>query len=67
MGDVFPTIKAAVVQAASVLYDREQTLDKAVALIEEAARQGAELVAFAESLSISARRWRLVCHYCSWW
>ena len=49
MGDVFPTIKAAVVQAASILYDREKTLDKAVALIEDAARQGAELVAFSES------------------
>ena len=49
MGDVFPTIKAAVVQAASVLYDREQTLDKAVSLIEEAAKQGAELAVFSES------------------
>lgn len=49
MGDVFPIVKAAVVQAASVLYDREQTLDKAVNLIEEAARQDAELVVFSES------------------
>ncbi|MCG8363211.1 MAG: carbon-nitrogen hydrolase family protein [Pseudanabaenales cyanobacterium] len=49
MGDVFPTVKAAVVQAASVLYDREKTLEKAVSLIEEAAGQGAELVAFSES------------------
>ena len=49
MGDVFPTIKAAVVQAASILYNREQTLDKAVALIEETAGQGAELVTFSES------------------
>ncbi|MDJ0701872.1 MAG: carbon-nitrogen hydrolase family protein [Leptolyngbyaceae cyanobacterium MO_188.B28] len=49
MGDVFPTVKAAVVQAASILYDREKTLDKAVALIEEAAGQGAELVTFSES------------------
>ena len=43
------TIKAAAVQAASILYDREKTLDKAVALIEEAAGQGAELVGFSES------------------
>lgn len=49
MGDVFPTIKAAVAQAASVLYDREKTLEKTVALIEEAAGQGAELIAFSES------------------
>ena len=41
--------RAAAVQAASVLYDREKTLDKAVALIEEAARNGAELAAFPES------------------
>ncbi|QDU10285.1 carbon-nitrogen hydrolase family protein [Gimesia aquarii] len=43
------TVKAAAVQAASVLYDREKTLDKAVALIEEAANAGAELVGFPES------------------
>ena len=49
MSNAFPSIKAAVVQAASVLYDREKTLDKAIALIEEAAEHGAELVAFPES------------------
>lgn len=49
MGDSFPVFKAAVVQAASILYDREQCLEKAVALIEEVAREGAELVAFPES------------------
>lgn len=40
MGDVFPTIKAAVVQAASILYDRGKTLEKAAAFIEEAAHLG---------------------------
>ncbi len=40
MGDVFPTIKAAVVQAASILYDRGKTLEKAAAFIEEAAHPG---------------------------
>ncbi|KST68985.1 carbon-nitrogen hydrolase family protein [Mastigocoleus testarum] len=49
MGDIFPTVKVAAVQAASVLYNREQTLEKAVSLIEEAAEQGAELAAFPES------------------
>ena len=42
-------IRVAAAQAASVLYDRERTLDKAVALIEEAAGKGAELVGFSES------------------
>ena len=43
------TVRAAAVQAASVLYNREKTLEKAVALIEEAARNGAGLVGFSES------------------
>lgn len=49
MGDIFPTIKAAVVQAASILYDREKSLAKAESLIAEAADSGARLVAFPES------------------
>lgn len=49
MGDVLPVFKAAVVQASSILYNREQCLDKAVALIEKVASEGAELVAFPES------------------
>lgn len=49
MGDKFPAFKAAVVQASSILYDREQCLEKAVALIDQVAREGAELVAFPES------------------
>ncbi len=49
MGDTFPVFKAAVVQASSILYNREQCLEKAVALIKEVAKEGAELVAFPES------------------
>lgn len=49
MGDVLPKFKAAVVQASSILYDRDQCLEKAVALIEETAAQGAEVVAMPES------------------
>jgi aliphatic nitrilase len=49
VGDRFPVFKAAVVQASSILYDRERCLKKAVALIEEVAKEGAELVAFPES------------------
>jgi len=41
--------KAAVVQAASVAFDRERTLEKAAALSREAASKGARLVVFPEA------------------
>ena len=41
--------KAAVVQAASVAFDRERTLEKAAALCAEAASKGARLVVFPEA------------------
>src|SRR3982074_685696 len=41
--------KAAVVQAAPVVFDRERTLKKVQALAAEAARQGARLVVFPEA------------------
>lgn len=45
----FPKLKAAVVQAAPVLFDREATIEKACRLTRDAAAQGAKLVLFPEA------------------
>ncbi|MBZ5533994.1 MAG: nitrilase [Acidobacteriia bacterium] len=42
-------VRVAVVQAASVAFDRKRTLEKAADLTRDAARQGAELVLFPEA------------------
>lgn len=47
--DSFPKVKAAVVQAAPVLFDREATVEKACRLTDEAAAQGAGLILFPEA------------------
>lgn len=44
----FPKFKAAAVQTAPVFLDVDKTIDKAVSLIAEAARNGAQLIAFPE-------------------
>ncbi len=49
MGDSIPTVRAAVIQATPVLFDRDATIDKTVALIGEAGENGAELVVFPEA------------------
>ena len=49
MGDAFPRVTAAVVQAAPVVLDRERTLDRLEALTAEAAGRGARLVVFPEA------------------
>lgn len=49
MGDTFPKVKVAVVQAAPILFDREATLEKALRLMTDAAAQGAQLMLFPEA------------------
>jgi len=48
MGDTSPRFTVAAVQASSVLFDRDKTMDKAVRLIEEAADKGAVIIGFPE-------------------
>ena len=45
----FPKVKAAVIQAAPVLFDREASVEKACRLTQEAAVQGARLILFPEA------------------
>jgi nitrilase len=49
MGDSDRIVRAAAVQAAPVWMHREKSVEKAIALIDEAGSKGAELIAFSES------------------
>ena len=53
-------IKVAAAHVAPVFLDREKTVSKACALIEEAARQGAALIAFPETYVPAFPLWSAV-------
>jgi aliphatic nitrilase len=57
MGDQYPTIKVAAIQAAPVFLDREATVEKACQLIESAAKKGAKIVGFSESFIPTFPHW----------
>lgn len=50
MRNLQKTLRAAIIQAAPVFFNKQATLQKVVHQIEEASRNGAQLIVFPESL-----------------
>lgn len=48
MRELKNTCRAAIVQATPVMFDKARSLEKALTLIDEAARNGAEIIVFPE-------------------
>ncbi|MDW7740078.1 MAG: carbon-nitrogen hydrolase family protein [Bacillota bacterium] len=57
MGDTYPTLKVAAVQAVPVFLDREATTEKACKLIREAGEGGAKFIVFPEGFIPSHPVW----------
>lgn len=57
MGDSYPQVRLAAVQAAAVWLDRDATTQKACRLIEEAADNGAKLIGFPEGFIPGFPNW----------
>jgi nitrilase len=57
MGDEYPKVKLAAVQAAPVFLDREATVDKACRLIAEAGGNGAGIIGFPECFIPAFPHW----------
>ncbi|HBK61099.1 MAG TPA: nitrilase, partial [Firmicutes bacterium] len=49
MAEKVESVRVAVVQAASVIMDREATVEKVVALTAQAAEKGADIIVFPEA------------------
>ncbi|KAB2334902.1 carbon-nitrogen hydrolase family protein [Cytobacillus depressus] len=49
MANVNQSVRVAVIQAASIIMDRDATIDKAVSLIKQAGEKGAQIVVFPEA------------------
>jgi nitrilase len=58
--DRLPSLKAAAVQAAAVIFDRDRTIDKLESLTAEAASNGADVVVFSESYIPGFPVWNLL-------